>query len=177
MLLGDAANHLHDQDGLAHPGAAEESDLATLHVGREQVDHLDARFEHGAARLEWLADHVEDVSQHGVADGHGDAASTLVHDRASDQSVGWLHAHATNASVADLLGDLGHDRDGLAVEHDVHLHGVVDLGQRVRGELHVHHRSGDRHDTTRLEFGHCGGHGHLILTFLSGALRRRRQFP
>ena len=38
VLLGDTSNHLHDQDGFADAGTAEESDLAALHVRGEEVD-------------------------------------------------------------------------------------------------------------------------------------------
>ena len=189
VLLGDAADHLHDEDGLAHAGTAEEADLAALHVGREQVDDLDAGLEHRGARLELverrrvavdlpvvldrsdvvgvegLADHVEDVAEHRVADRHGDAPAGLAHHGAAHQSVGGLHAHAAHAALADLLGDLGDDGHGQAVEHDVHLDRVVDLGQRVRRELDVHHRSGDRDDASGLEGGLVRGHGHWLSHF------------
>src|SRR4029079_17469548 len=42
VLFGLAADHLLDDDRLAHAGAAEHPDLAALHVGLEQVDDLDA---------------------------------------------------------------------------------------------------------------------------------------
>ena len=42
VLLGDVVDELHDDDGLADAGAAEQPDLAALGVGREQIDHLDA---------------------------------------------------------------------------------------------------------------------------------------
>ena len=45
VLLGDVVDQLHDEDGLADAGAAEEADLAALRVGREQVDDLDAGLE------------------------------------------------------------------------------------------------------------------------------------
>ena len=47
-----AADHLLDDDGLAHAGAAEHADLAALHVGLQQVDDLDAGLEHHGLRLE-----------------------------------------------------------------------------------------------------------------------------
>ena len=103
VLLGDAVDHLLDDDGLAHAGAAEEADLAALHVGLEQVDHLDAGLEHlgpglqlvegrrvavdlpalvdplDGVGVEGLAQHVEDVAEHGVADRHRDAAAEVAH--------------------------------------------------------------------------------------------------
>ena len=47
---GDVVDQLHDDDGLADAGAAEQSDLAALQVRLEQVDDLDAGLEHLAAR-------------------------------------------------------------------------------------------------------------------------------
>jgi hypothetical protein len=44
VLLSLAADHLLDDDGLAHSGPAEHPDLAALHIGLEEVDDLDARF-------------------------------------------------------------------------------------------------------------------------------------
>ena len=46
MLCGDVVNELHDDDGLADAGTAEQADLAALQVGLEQVDDLDSGFEH-----------------------------------------------------------------------------------------------------------------------------------
>ena len=96
VVLGDPADHLGDEHGLAHAGAAEQADLAALQVRGEQVDDLDAGLEHlgrgssvskaGAWRwisqwsstspsssdvdVERLADHVEHVAEHAVADRH-----------------------------------------------------------------------------------------------------------
>jgi len=127
--------------------------------------------------VERLADHVKDVTEHGVADGHGDATTGLAHDGTTNETVGGLHAHAPHATLADLLGDLSGDRDRDAVEQDVHFDRVVDLGQRVRWELHVHHRTGDRDDAPGLEGDFFRSHCHWYLTFPSGALRRRPRFP
>ena len=54
VLLGDVADQLLDEDGLADAGAAEEADLAALHVRGEQVDDLDAGLEDLDRRLELL---------------------------------------------------------------------------------------------------------------------------
>ena len=103
VLLGDPVDHLLDDDGLAHAGAAEETDLAALHVGLEEVDDLDPGLEHERARLELverrrvavdlpvlldafdgvgvegLAEHVEDVAEHGVAHRDRDPAPEVAH--------------------------------------------------------------------------------------------------
>ena len=111
-------DHLLDEHRLAHAGAAEEADLAALHVGLEQVDDLDAGLEHLRLRLELverrrvavdlppvvdvgelglgdverLADHVEHVAEHAVADRHRDAVAGVAHERAALQAVGRLQA-------------------------------------------------------------------------------------
>src|SRR5690606_41188962 len=50
-VLGDAGDHLLDEHRLAHAGAAEQADLATLHVRGEQVDDLDAGLDRKSTRL------------------------------------------------------------------------------------------------------------------------------
>ena len=46
VMLRHVMDELHDDHGLAHAGAAEETDLAALLERREEVDDLDAGFEH-----------------------------------------------------------------------------------------------------------------------------------
>ena len=43
---GDVVDQLHDQDGLADAGTAEEADLSAAKKRLNKVDDLDARFEH-----------------------------------------------------------------------------------------------------------------------------------
>jgi hypothetical protein len=45
VLLGDVVDELHDGDGFAHAGAAEQADFAAARVGADQVDDLDAGLE------------------------------------------------------------------------------------------------------------------------------------
>ena len=96
--------------------------------------------------VERLAQHVEHVAEHGVAHRHLDPATQVAHRRAAHQAVGLLHADAADTAFADLLGHLGRDGVGLAVELDVELDGEVDLGQGVRRELDVDDRAGDGDD-------------------------------
>ena len=65
-------------------------------------------------------------------------------------SVGFMQM-TRHAAVADLLRDLGDDRDRLALELDVHLERGVDLGQRVGRELDVDDGAGDRDDAAVLQ--------------------------
>ena len=184
MLRCDPVDHLLDEHRLTHTGTTEEADLATLHIGLEKVDDLDAGLEHLGARLkldegrrvavdvptlldltdvrrvEGLAQDVEDVAQHDIPDGHRDASSGVAHHSATDQPVGGLHAHATHSTLTDLLGHLTGHRDLGALEVEVHLHGHVDLRQRVRRELHVDDRASDGHDASGLQLVRLRGDGH-----------------
>ena len=44
VLLCDVVDHFHEDNGLAHTGAAEQTHLAALREGNEQVYDLDAGF-------------------------------------------------------------------------------------------------------------------------------------
>ncbi len=131
-VLGDAVDHLLDEDGLADTGTTEQADLAALDVRGEQVDDLDAGLEHlglatragrtaGAWRwigqrsvmssdavgdVERLAEGVEDVALGDVADRHGDRRAGVAHLGAADETVGRLHRDGADHVVADVLGDL-----------------------------------------------------------------------
>ena len=169
VVGGDPVDHLLDEHGLAHAGPAEQADLAALHVGLEQVDDLDAGLEHdrpglerveGRARRRWisqsvlgladgvgverLAEHVEDVAEHGVAHRDLQAVAQVADHSAPGEAVGWLEADAPHPAVADLLGDLGGDHDRVVPSSWTSTSTArVDLGQGVRGELHVDDGAGD----------------------------------
>src|SRR5262249_7707635 len=179
VLLRDAPDHLLDDDRLADAGAAEQADLAALHVGFEQVDDLDAGLEHLRLRLELverrgvamdvpavcdvrhlrlgnierLADHVPHVPERAVADRHLQTMTEVAHNSAALQPVGRLEADRATAALADLLRDFGGNGDRLALELDVHRYRGVDLGQPVRRELDVDDGTEDRDDATILRFG------------------------
>src|SRR5699024_4968838 len=51
-VAGDAGDHLLDEHRLADTGTTEQSDLATLDVRGEQVEHLDTGFQHLGRTLE-----------------------------------------------------------------------------------------------------------------------------
>ena len=141
VLLGHTMDHLLDDDRLAHAGSAEQTDLASLHVGLEQVDDLDAGLEHLGSRfqviegggvggspssrrlldrvgVERVPRHVEHVTQDGIADRDGDAPAQVGDRRSPDQSVGLLEADAAHPALSDLLGDFRRDSVRLTVEVD-----------------------------------------------------------
>ena len=51
MLGGDVADEFLDDDGLAHAGAAEQTDLAALGEGADEVDGLDPGLKQPDARV------------------------------------------------------------------------------------------------------------------------------
>ena len=172
MLLRDVADQLLDEDGLAHSRAAEQANLAALGVRGEQVDDLDARLEDLARRREVLdarcrtvdrpallgldvaalvdrlAEQVEDASERVAPDRDGDRPAGVAHLGAAREAIGGVHRDRADAVVAEVLLHLEHERAGLvlvllvAVALQVHLEGVVDLGQLV-GERDLDHDSLD----------------------------------
>jgi hypothetical protein len=127
VLLGDRADQLLDQNGLADAGAAEQADLAALRVGSQQVNNLDARLEHllggsevldlggaamdgpalldldVAALVDRLAEQVEDAAEGGLADRDRDRAARVDHLVATAQAVGGVHGDGAHAVVAEVL--------------------------------------------------------------------------
>ena len=158
MLLGDVADQLLDQHGLADAGAAEEPDLAALGVGGEQVDDLDPGLEDLLGRgrgprpsgpgggsasaprprprlalVDRLAEQVEDPAQGHVADRDRDRAAGVDHLVAALEAVGGVHRDRAHAVVAEVLLHLADQLGRLAVVVAGHLdlHRRVDLGQLV----------------------------------------------
>ncbi len=134
VLLGEVVDQLLDQHRLADARAAEQPDLAALRVGREQVDHLDARLEHLGRRRQILharrvlvdlaalgvrgqllaevdrfAQQVEDPPQRRLAHRHRDRAARVDHLDAAREPVGRVHRHRAHAIVAEVLLDLAHE--------------------------------------------------------------------
>ncbi len=163
VALGDVVDELLNHDRLAHAGAAEEADLATLHERRNQVDDLDARLEDLGLGLEVheiralavdrpalhrrgnlgpivhrLAEHVQDAAERRGADRHRDRAPEVHGFHAADDAVGGAHGHRAHLVAADVLLHLGDDADvRAAVVDDLHLKGVVQVGEVVWRELDV----------------------------------------
>jgi hypothetical protein len=150
VLACDVVDQLLDEHGLADARAAEEADLAAAHVGRDEVDDLDARLEDLDLRREIaearriamdrpalarclflavdrIADHVPDAAERLVAHGHRDRTAGVDDLRAAGEAVGRVHGDRAHPVVAEMLLYLG---DELAsVDGDAEC--VVYLGQSV----------------------------------------------
>ena len=164
VLHGQVVDELHEDDGLAHAGAAEEADLSAASVGRQQIHHLDAGLErldlgflvdeggslamyrevmlgfYGPAFVHGLADHVQNAPQRLFAHGHADAGPGIHGVLAADEPLGGIHGDAANGVLTQVLRDLHHQVPLLIVDRLVgDLDGVVDRRQGAVGKLHVDH--------------------------------------
>ena len=136
VVLSNTLNHFLNQNGLAHTCATEEADLATLNIWGEQIDNLDARFEHlrtglklvecrrlavnGPAlgdfqmftwlKVQDLTGHVENVTLRDVAYRNRDRSTGIGDNRTTNHTVGRLERNRTNQVVAEVLSNLKGDR-------------------------------------------------------------------
>ena len=70
---------------------------------------------------------------------------------AADKAVGGAHGNAADDAVADLLGNLGHDRAIAVFERN----GVVQIGKLTVGEANIKDRSDNLYDSTGIwQYGH-----------------------
>ncbi len=147
MGLGDVVDELHDEDGLADTGAAEEANLASLAVRGEQVDDLDSGFENldlgrlfhelgglavnrqvvlgyaGSGLVHRTADDVEDPPKRGLAHRHHDRLARVRHGHAPDETVGGVHGDRSHSGLTEMLGNLEHEvflfvRDGRVLHRE-----------------------------------------------------------
>ena len=174
VVQRDVIDELHDDDGLADPGAAEESDLAALAIGFEKIDDFDAGFEHfglgvlifelrsrpvnrigllgldRALFVDRFAEHVDQPPQRLTADRHRDRRPCILHIHPARQTVGRGHRDATDAVFTEVRRDFKGDPDGRCAGGLIlflrHFERIVDVGQLAGRKLHVHHRSDDLND-------------------------------
>ena len=148
MLLGDIADQLLNDDGLADTGAAKQTDLAALGKCGHQVDDLDPGLQHlGVRRLladrrrgtmdrqtdvgfdlalaiDRFADDVHHSAECPLADRHGDWTAGVFDLRTSNQPVGGVHGDGSDDVVATVLLDFQHQAAVLAA---IDLERVIDL--------------------------------------------------
>ena len=127
MLLGNVIDELHDDDRLAHAGAAEQADFAALEKRLDEVDDLDTGLKHlGARRLlveggsrtvnrhlnfgrnrtklvDRFTDHVHHPAERPATHGHHDWAAQVDRLHAAHHAFGRLHGHAAHAAFAEVL--------------------------------------------------------------------------
>ncbi len=169
MVLRNVVDELHDDDGFADSGAAEQADLAALQEGLDEIDDLDARLEHLFARrllveerrgaMDWLAlvladgaefidrlaDNVDDAAEGFAAHGDADGAAEVDGLHAADHAVSGFHGDCAYTALAQVLLHLENDADGRG--HGETFAGdaqrLVDGRHRRFFKLHVHRGTGD----------------------------------
>ena len=174
VLQRDVVDEFHDDDGLAHAGAAEQADLAALQERLDQVDNLHAGLEHlhlggllvecrrlamdgialggvdRAQLVDRIADDVEHAAQGLAAHGHGDGAAQVDGLHAAHHALGGLHGNAAHPAFAQLLlhfqDDVDGRGDGEALAGDAQRR--VDRRQRRLGKLHVDRGTRDLNDVS-----------------------------
>ncbi len=188
VSLGDIVDQLHDGDGLADAGAAEQTDLAAPGIRRQQVDDFDAGDEdlrlgrlfgigrgrlvngapflvhNGSCFIHGLADHVDDASERAVPDRHRNRLAGVGHRLAAHQPFAGVHRDGAHRRLSEVLSDLEHQPVAVIVG----LERVQDCRQ-LAVELHVDDRADDLGDASRLV-----GHKVSSLTYKSTPPRRRR---
>ena len=163
-----------DQDGLADTGTAEQTDLAALCVGADQVNDLDAGLQdlcgglllliaggravdgpvglRGGGRLvvHRLTQQVEHAAQALVTHRHPDGLAGVHGICAAHQTIGAAHGNAACHIVAGQLSDLHHQLLAVVVD----LNGVEQVRQLAILELDVQHRADDLDHLADVFFGH-----------------------
>ena len=177
MRLGDVVDQLHDDDGFADAGAAEQPDLAALGIGRQQIDDLDAgdqdlglgrlvdefrrrpvdrRAAVGhdrAALVDRLADDVEDAPQGLGTDRHRDRLAGIDHLGAAHQPVGRVHRDRAHGVLAEMLRHFEHQRAAAVID----VQRVQDRRQ-FAVEADVDDRADDLGDRADIVVGGAGRH-------------------
>ena len=139
MELGDVVDQLHDDDRLAHAGAAEGADLAAFQERADQIDHLDAGGEHfrrgglidergrramdrivlfgghRPALVHRLAGHVEDPPHHRHRRRASDRRTAVGDLVAALEPLRPGHRDGPNPAVAEVLLHLQRQLDRLAL--------------------------------------------------------------
>ena len=138
VLHGDVVDQLHQNNRLAHAGAAEQADLAAASIGSEQIDDFDAGFERlnfgflidefrrramnriallGVDRAHFvdrLTNDVEHASQRFFTHGHGNAGASVHDVHAPHQPFSSVHGNAAYGVFTQVLCDF-HDQVPLLV--------------------------------------------------------------
>src|SRR5580698_11486916 len=188
MFQSDVVDQLHDDDGLTHARASEQSDFSTAQVRFEKIDHLDAALEHlqlsgllvergslamngpflrGIHRthvVHRLADDVHDAAQGFIShrNFHAVAQADCLHP--AHHAVGGLQRDGADAAFADMLRYFHHhvDRDGSGKAFAGDVDGRVDDGNLVLGELNVDGWAGHLDDVAYHLRCCCGCHKYLF---------------
>merc|ERR1711910_247385 len=181
MSLGNVVDQLHDKHSLADSGATEETNLASLTVGGEQVDDLDTSDKDllldghlvevgslsvdgltlvggdGAPLVNRVANNVDDATKGLLAHRDGDGQTLVLNNITPDKTLGTVHGNGPDGVLSQMLGNLK-DELGLPADDG---EGIEDLWEAFI-ELDVHDGTNDG-DNLSLVSLNSGGHRELAL--------------
>src|SRR5699024_2856090 len=163
---GNTGNHFLDENGFTNTGTTEQTDLPTLNVRSEQVNHLNTGLQHfggafkvgevwrfavnrpaffdvelGNVNVEGVAQGVKDVTFDDVADGHRDWRAGVEHFLTSNKTVGGFHSDSTHEVLTQVLRSFESDGGGLAVEGQLYGQSIVDLRHCIGWKFSVNNRT------------------------------------
>jgi len=162
VSLGHVVNQFHDQDSLADSSTAEQTNLASLGVGGEQVHHLDASDQdllldthvlegrsfsmdsltlvglHGAPLVNWVTNNIDDTAESLGSNRDHDGVSGIVDNIAADQTLSTVHGDSPDGVLSQVLGDLQDKLGGSVLDNE----SVEDLRKTIF-ELNVNDGTDD----------------------------------
>merc|ERR1712024_147851 len=163
MGLGNVVDQFHDQHSLADTGSAKQTNLASLGIGSQQIDHLDTSDQdllldahlvkpgslgvdsltllgvNGTPLVNRLTDHIDDPSQSLGTDRNHDGVSGVIDNLATDETLGTVHGNGSDGVLSQVLSNLQDELGGPVL----HLESVEDFGQTIF-KLDVTNGSDDR---------------------------------
>ena len=176
MLLGYVVDQFHDHNGLAHAGAAEQSDFSALQKGLDQIHDLHAGFKHLCrggllfkrrrwtmngellVRLHWakivhgFADHVDDAAQCPFAYRNRNRTSQVDDLHATHHAIRRLHGNAAHAAFTQVLLHLENhvDRKRDFETFARYVQCLINRREMSLTELHVHCGTGNLNDSSNI---------------------------
>ena len=174
----DVMDQLHNNNGFAYAGAAEQTDFTAHCIRSDQVYDFNAGFQNfsrccllveGRSRsvdgpviccfnrsivmVNGLAEHVEDTTQYAGAYGYADRSAGIYCFHAANQTIGGAHSNGTNYIVADVL----HNFSGQVNFYLAVISGAIDVDcvqdsrHALRRELNVDNRANNLYDSTCIQ--------------------------
>mmetsp|Transcript_56200 Transcript_56200/g.99315 ORF Transcript_56200/g.99315 Transcript_56200/m.99315 type:complete len:236 (-) Transcript_56200:2-709(-) len=173
VSFGNIVDQLHNHDGLADTGTAEQTDLATFRVRLNKINNLDASREHlllsrllgedwgllvdgiillrvnRATLIDGFANDVHDAAKRALANWNRDRLAHVNNFLAAHQTLGRVHRNRADSALSEMLSDFKNEADLVALD----LERVEDRWQVAVVELNVDDGTDDLSHLAKL----CGG--------------------